>query len=913
MADTRAARLAELVKSAIERGSEERAAFLDKECESDPAMRAEIESLLEQQEGASRFIEEPALYIAAESLVREGAFRAGQTIGDYEIVSLVGRGGMGEVYLAQDRQLHRKVALKLIRRGMDSEDIVRHFKREEHLLASLNHPNIAQLYGGGVSTDEIPFFAMEYVEGERLDEYCDERGLGTKERLQLFRKVCSAVTYAHQHLVIHRDLKPANIRVTKDGEPKLLDFGIAKLLDSENAPSSGQTVTLQGVMTPDYASPEQVKGETMTTASDTYSLGVILYRLLTGQSPYRTKTNRPDEIARAITDQDPERPSTVVLKAESESDHESPITNHDSRSLRGDLDNIVLRAIRKESERRYSSVAQFSEDIRRHLDGLPVIARKDTLAYRSSKFIKRNRIGVIAAAFVTLILVGGVVSTTWEARRAEALRVKAEKRFNDVRGLAHSFLFEIEPQIQYLHGATGARQTLVKRALEYLDSLAKEAGDDRSLQHELATAYWKVGNIQGKLNVPNLGDTKGAVASYGKAQAIFERLLAAEPTDRAVQRDLAYTYQYLGNVLAAKTHDRARELENQRKAVAIFEGLAKSDPPNPQNQLDLVKGYDYLATTLAGDAFDSHSVEQQKKAMEVHRHAIAIAETLSATDPPNREFLREVGASYLRIGYTLNDFGDWTGEMSNYRLALEYNLKAQKIYERLAEADPTNMLQMRDAADAGFSVGYTQLKLEDAVGAVETLRKSCATFKALVEADPLNQQAGADLGEVSRYIGQAFTETGDLKSALEYSRQSFTLLNGVSNIDDRLGLIQIKETIGGLLARMGDSEGAIASCREALAILEARSAAEPANWGTRHATALVYSKIGSVYAMIAVNSSSPGKKPRESWSEARRWYQRSLDIWQELQAQSSLDPPDEGRYSDVIKEINKCDLALAKP
>ena len=317
MPDQRAERVAELVKSAVECGPEPWAAFLDKECGSDPAMRAEIESLLQEDEGASRFLEVPALHLAAESLVREGAFRAGQIIGDYEIVSLIGSGGMGEVYLAQDRELHRKVALKLVRRGMASEDMIHHFKREEHLLASLNHPNIAQLYGGGVTADGIPFFAMEYVEGERLDQYCDERGLATKERLQLFRKVCSAVTYAHQHLVIHRDLKPANIRVTPEGEPKLLDFGIAKLLDSENAPSSGQTLTLQGVMTPEYASPEQVAGGSITTASDVYSLGVVLYKLLTGQSPYRTKTNRPEEIARAITEQEPTRPSTAVHQRQS--------------------------------------------------------------------------------------------------------------------------------------------------------------------------------------------------------------------------------------------------------------------------------------------------------------------------------------------------------------------------------------------------------------------------------------------------------------------------------------------------------------------------------------------------------------------------------------------------------------------
>ena len=427
MPDQRAARVAELVKSAIERGPEARGAFLDKECRSDPVMRAEIESLLQEDKGAGGFLDEPALHVAAETFVRAGAFQAGQTIGDYEIISLIGSGGMGEVYLAEDWQLHRKVALKLVRRGMASEDMIHHFKREAHLLASLNHPNIAQLYGGGVSADGIPFFAMEYVEGERLDQYCDERRLPPKERLELFRKVCSAVTYAHQHLVIHRDLKPANIRVTAEGEPKLLDFGIAKLLDAEDAQSAGQTLTLQGVMTPEVASPEQVAGGSITTASDVYSLGVVLYRLLTGQSPYRTKTNRPDEIARAITEQEPTRPSAAVRSAresrfENRDSADSPSTVHDSRSLRGDVDNIVLMALRKEPSRRHASVGQFSEDIRRYLEGLPVLAHKDTLAYRAGKFVSRNKIGVAASAVVALALVGGLAAALWQADAARRER-----------------------------------------------------------------------------------------------------------------------------------------------------------------------------------------------------------------------------------------------------------------------------------------------------------------------------------------------------------------------------------------------------------------------------------------------------------------------------------------------------------
>ncbi|MDP9003661.1 MAG: serine/threonine-protein kinase [Verrucomicrobiota bacterium] len=429
MRDQGAERVAHLVKSAVELGPETRAAFLDEECGSDPKLRAEIESLLEEDAGASQFLEVPALHLAAESLVLEGAFHAGQSIGDYEIVSLLGSGGMGDVYLAEERELHRRVALKFVRRGMASGEMIRHFKREEHLLASLNHPNIAQLYRSGVSAEGAPFFAMEYVEGQQLDDYCEKRGVATKERLQLFRKVCSAVTYAHQHLVIHRDLKPANIRVTPEGEPKLLDFGIAKLLDSEEGQPGGQSLTLQGVMTPEYASPEQIAGGNITTASDVYSLGVLLYKLLTGQSPYRTETNRPQEIVRAIADQEPERPSTATRKTGRSVSSIPPRSVPDSRSLRGDLDNIILMAMRKEPARRYESVAQFSEDVRCHLEGLPVIARRDTMAYRTTKFVGRNKVAVAAAVVIFLTLIGGILATTWQAKRAMVqAQIAAEQR-----------------------------------------------------------------------------------------------------------------------------------------------------------------------------------------------------------------------------------------------------------------------------------------------------------------------------------------------------------------------------------------------------------------------------------------------------------------------------------------------------
>jgi tetratricopeptide (TPR) repeat protein len=415
-----AQRVAEIVEAALECDAADWPSYLDKSCGDDRALRAEAESLLGYQREANDFIERPAYQSNAEFFAEEGGeLTPGELLGNYKVLSLLGEGGMGEVYLAEDLKLHRQVAIKLVKSGFGRASLIRHFQREERILAALTHPNIARLYGAAVNENGVPYFVMEYVEGERLDRYCESRKLSLPDRLLLFRKVCSAVAYAHQHLVVHRDIKPANIRVTAEGEPKLLDFGIAKLLDDQSVPVE-QTITLGAVMTPEYASPEQVRGDEVTTASDIYSLGVVFYELLTGQRPYRVKSRRPDEVARAIAEAEPQRPSTTLARGQ-----ESEIRNH--RVLRGDLDNIVLMAMRKEPARRYASVAQLSDDIRRHLEGLPVVARKDTIGYRSAKFIRRHRVGVAAATLVALAIIAGLFAALWEARQARAQRDVAQR------------------------------------------------------------------------------------------------------------------------------------------------------------------------------------------------------------------------------------------------------------------------------------------------------------------------------------------------------------------------------------------------------------------------------------------------------------------------------------------------------
>lgn len=385
-------------------------ARIRKECSGDESLRREVEKLLAEDKPESSFLEEsPLNALSLLPLAEEEDRFIGKQVGSYRITEEIGRGGMGAVYKAvrADDQYHTEVAIKLIKRGMDTDFVLRRFRNERQILANLNHPHIARLLDGGSTEEGLPYFVMEYIEGEPIDKYSDTQKLSITGRLKLFRAVCSAVQFAHQNLVIHRDLKPSNIIVTAEGSPKLLDFGIAKILRLESSLQTIEaTATIFRVMTPEYASPEQVQGEHLTTRSDVYSLGVLLYELLTGHRPYRFKNRRPEEVARIICDQEPERPSTAVSRTDNLSTtdgaEEIRVTRESisevrggspeklQRLLRGDIDNIILKAMRKEPLDRYASVDEFSEDIGRHLAGLPVRARNQTITYQGLTFFKRN-------------------------------------------------------------------------------------------------------------------------------------------------------------------------------------------------------------------------------------------------------------------------------------------------------------------------------------------------------------------------------------------------------------------------------------------------------------------------------------------------------------------------------------------
>ena len=525
-------RIFELLDEALERSPRERQEFLDQACGDDGALRQEVEALLDTEVDGG-LLAEPAFNVHADD------DSIGRRIGRYQLVRLLDRGGMGSVYLAEREDFEQRVALKLIRRGLEADDLlVRRFENERQILARLEHPHIARLLDGGTTDDRLPYFVMEYVEGEPIDRYCRKRGLSVDERLELFRRVCSAVQFAHQNLVIHRDLKPGNILITADGQPRLLDFGIAKLLGQGLATQAVETELGQGPMTPRYASPEQIRLEPVTTASDVYSLGVLLYELLTGLDPYGVAGRRSDEIARAVCEHEPARPSTAVRRRSAEP--EDAETQRLRRRLAGDLDSIVLKAMRKEPEERYVTTNQLSEDIRRHLEGLPVGAQTGTFTYRAGKFVRRHRAGMaVAAAFLVLIVGFSIVSTVfWQG--AERARRTAETALELLEG----FMEAADPD------KTGRRDLTVIEALQ--------RGQEKALQKlKLKDAAQRI-SVAGRL-----GQIFRKAGAYEQSKKMMEESLrAARAHHGEIHPEVAKRLNNLGVLL--------NDQEEHREAESLF-------------------------------------------------------------------------------------------------------------------------------------------------------------------------------------------------------------------------------------------------------------------------------------------------------------------------------------------------------
>ncbi|MBC8090207.1 MAG: serine/threonine protein kinase, partial [Phycisphaerae bacterium] len=565
-----------------------RAALLDDPAV-DPGVRRHVERLLAASESVGDRFETPAISgLGGQYLPPENTAPSliGRRLGPYDVVRRIGQGGMGAVYEAvrADHAFDQRVAIKTIWRGADSTVLLQRFRSERQILAGLQHPNIAALVDGGATEEGTPWLAMEYVDGVPIDEYCDIQSLGLPARLDLFRQVCAAVNFAHRNFVVHRDLKPTNVLVTTDGTVKLLDFGVAKLMDD---PRGEGTLTSAGLspFTASYAAPEQVTGAAISTATDVYSLGALLSMLVAGEPPLDSAAMSPGELMDAIRDRPALAPSEIVARVATRDEGHGLVLARArgfqnaarlARALEGELDAITLMALRKEPERRYAGADALADDVRRYLRRDRVHARPDTLGYRLRSLVRRQRPLALASAAGLLVLVVSIGTVTWQQRMRANEQVRAEQRLREVRTLVSALVNDANDQLADIPGATQARANLVRTALRALDRASVDAPRDSTLLRELAMAYSRVGDVLGNPTQANLGDLNGAASAYVKAIGIAEGLMQHYPNDPNSAWTLALVYEKAADV-EAPVGQLPQALAHQRASLALFRNISAAD------------------------------------------------------------------------------------------------------------------------------------------------------------------------------------------------------------------------------------------------------------------------------------------------------------------------------------------------
>jgi eukaryotic-like serine/threonine-protein kinase len=935
-----------VLQQILEISPPQRAAFLDQVCYGDEPLRVEVESLL-ADEYAEGFLETPLWTSAVfESALADSL--VGRRIGAYDLVALIGEGGMGSVYrgVRADQQYEKQVAIKVVRHGLGTAFALAQFRAERQILANLDHPHIGRLLDGGTTETGLPYLVMELVEGEPIDQYCNSRKLSIDDRLQLFLRVCSGVQYAHQHLVIHRDLKPGNILVTADGTPKLLDFGIAKILDPGTAPGAAEpTMNMMRMLTPEYASPEQVRGEVVTTASDVYSLGVVLFRLLTGRHPFRGESQSPDEILRATRDTEPPKPSTAArwsqngpARAKEKTRRIFEATPEDSpaklgKRLRGDLDNIVLMALRKEPARRYASAEHFAEDIRRHLGSLPVRARADTFRYRASKFIVRHKKGVFVAAAVAMLLVALMAGIVWEAHIAQVQRMKAERRFQDVRALANSLIFDVHDSIQDLAGATVARKLIVDKALHYLDSLEQESQGDASLRRELAEAYKRIGDVQGNEFFANLGDTSNALKSYQKALAIRKSLWPQGSQDVTGALALAELYRLVSQTQLVEGEVSAA-LESSQAAVKLMEPIDAAHPNDPKVVYELLGDYQSVANILGGDVSLSNMGDNEGALVYRHKQLEA-AERFA-----NLEKGTPRGNGNLAIA--ISTMGDQLLQAGHANEALQNYLRAQPLFQEVAYHsnkgprgkyllgllyERLSLVQLvkgdipaaTAAANAALRLstdlatsdprdaqsGVTRIEDYKLVADLESrtgrdrdasihLEKAFALMPKLVAQSPNDTEVQAMKADLNTTAGDIASRKRNYQRALKYYETSIGVLSAVASANAKNGgagqrLGATHNSAGRAQLGLHNLEAAEASFKKAVSLVNEATKASHPNMQALYTLADAYTGLGDVEASHAFDPRLKRDDRVQHTQQSTIWYRQSMEVWRRV--------PEVGRVS----------------
>jgi eukaryotic-like serine/threonine-protein kinase len=893
----------------------ERERWLDSFRSEKPELAAVLQQLLDERRALAgeHFLSRMPVRVAS------GVSILDQKIGPYSLISLIGQGGMGSVWLAErsDGRFERRVAIKFLRFAMSSGVGTERFKREGKILGQLTDPHIAELMDAGVTANGEPYLVLEYVDGRPIDQYCDKQKLDVAVRIRLFLDVLSAVAHAHANLIVHRDIKPSNVLVRSDGQVKLLDFGIAKLLAEEGNPAATLlTDEGRGAMTPQFAAPEQVTGESITTATDVYALGVLLYLLLTGQHPAGQRLNSTAELIKAIVDTEPPPPSDVAISAEAKELAEKRASTPEKlrRQLRGDLDTIVGKALKKNPAERYGSVTALAGDLQGFLRHEPIKARPDTIGYRAAKFLRRNRVAVTLAAAALAAIIASLGVAIYQARIAQ-------RRFQDVRKLAHTFVFDLHDEVAKLGGSTKVREMMVETGLQYLDNLARNAGGDLELQREIAAGYMKIGAAQGYPTQPNLGRMADAMASYRKAGDIYERIARK---DDAYLPDLAAFYRsYAGLFRASNQRQRAREL--YEAAIQILDQVRAHQQLDPERENLYTRAWcnvgdideDVQEYRLAWTEFQrcselAHAQLNRKRdqqslemvAQSAERVGTAAQELghlreaikafdddenavhqLLAAEPLNPRFHRLLALMYQfrgRVYFTdaYPNYGNPEQALRDLRLYLE---TAQEMLQR----DPNDTSAQNSVAIAEFKVSYSLLG-SDPIAAIRLASDSIRLFDQMIASKGDYLQAVSSRTEGLRILGEAQLKAGRSAEA----RSSADLALGASREmnqtpDDRVNLVEALIFAGDASAATRDLARAESLLREARD--EAQGIARSQELTNLIPLATAEEALGTFYFH------------RHRTREARACYERIVNLWQQF--------PESNEYVDRQRAASKRLLA----
>jgi serine/threonine protein kinase len=825
---------------ALELDPEQRPAWLLSLSGKDAKLAALIQELLKEQQQLKQegFLET--------SLVPAGVGLVGQKVGAYTLVSPIGQGGMGSVWLAKrsDGRFERQAAVKFVSIALTGPVTEERFKREGSILGRLTHPHIAELLDAGISADGSPYLILEYVDGLAIDHFCDQHKLDVEARVRLILDVLSAVAEAHAHLIVHRDIKPSNVLVRNDGQVKLLDFGIAKLLAQEGETATATMLTLEGggALTPRFAAPEQVAGGTVTTATDVYALGVLLYLLLTGQHPAGAGVHSPAALIKAIADTEAPRPSFVVATANASAETRGTTCEKLSRQLRGDLDTILAKALKKNPQERYASVTAFADDLRRYLGHEAISVRPDAFAHRTAKFLRRNR---TAVAFVTAALALVIGSLSAGLLIANRQRKLAEQRFDQVRRLSNKFI-ALDNDIRGLPGSTKVRMQIVSDSLQYLTSLGGEVQDDKDLELEIANAYVKVAHVQGDPTSPNLGQFTEAEASLGKAENFVDSVLKLDPRNRK-GLGIAATIAHDRMVLADE-QNRTQELvswANEASArVERFMSLGNIDPGNVYAmgyfEQNIAYGYDdarHFAEALRASRRALDITAPVPSAQRVHGSILG-ALTIARWQTGDLEGalqtaqqaveLQEVqaasGHASLRINlanalYTegmILGKRDAEPSLGRSRDALAALQKGQEIGEELAKIDPIDYLSRRSMATIGLEIGNI-LRHTDPEKALTVYDHALSRIRE-AKTNISTQLCAADLLAASSYVLRWLGEGNEAKQriaeAFQFLRDAHQYPAGT--VEPMARADHVMRAAADDYAETGETGKAIAAYRELL-------------------------------------------------------------------------------------------------